>query len=422
MKTFRFSLHPLFIAAVICAFLLYSGIVIPTDRHPYISLIALENVTGAEAVIRMSPTKTSSGKYYRAECSLQSVSTSLGLHETKTKASGNIMVFFPTAIAESLFPGKLYKGAVYLDFGESVKIKGRVSDILGYPAFFAESVETCGYGGIFGKCNRLRAISRLQMRLVLYEWEDAGGLLLALLTGCREYVSPECTAYFRDAGVSYVLAISGMHLSFISGMLSFIICKAFGEKYHLLVLLVTEIFFVYFAGATPALLRALLCSFFSAFCTACCKKMRHSINFLSGTFLLHAAMLPKQVAEISFIMSYSATAGIFALTPRISRRLPRALPRPIASSVALSLGAQSLSLPASVALFGCIVPFSLAAALVIDPIASAYMFAGFFALILSVFSARVMRFSTVGMRVFYRVFYGATGAFARLPLIELGEK
>ena len=47
----------------------------------------------------------------------------------------------------------------------------------------------------------------------MYMWGSAGGLLLALLSASKEYTSSAFSDAFRLAGLSHILALSGMHVS-----------------------------------------------------------------------------------------------------------------------------------------------------------------------------------------------------------------
>ena len=52
----------------------------------------------------------------------------------------------------------------------------------------------------------------------MFYWNEAGGLFLALISGIREYTDQSAADSFRRAGLSHILALSGMHLSLFSGI------------------------------------------------------------------------------------------------------------------------------------------------------------------------------------------------------------
>lgn len=404
--------HSLFvIASLIFALLVYSGAVKRVERYPYNSLLSLENVKKVEGVIYSVPTKTSSGRYYKTECALRSAEGFVGEKETRASASGHITVLVPSKVAESMFPGKLYNSAVYLDVGENIALEGKSRDGI----FFAESVKTLGYQGAFGALNAFRASCRLSLRRLLYSWKEAGGLLLALVSGCREYLPQRTASSFRSAGISHILALSGMHLVFISGNLALIFYSAFGKKYKLVALLASEILFVWFAGISPSLFRALLCSVFSIMSAFCYKKINHRLNFLSFAFLLHAIIFPNHVFEVSFMLSYAACAGIFAFADIFEKKLFSRLPKFFSSDVSLSLSAQSFTVPVSALIFHAVVPFSLVASVVISPIVSVFMLVGLLGIALCLlfpFLSPLFAFCT---GVLYKIIAALSLFFASLP-------
>ncbi|MEM8800093.1 MAG: ComEC/Rec2 family competence protein, partial [Pseudomonadota bacterium] len=52
---------------------------------------------------------------------------------------------------------------------------------------------------------------------------DAGGLAVALSVGVRDYLSDQTTEDMRDAGLAHMLAISGLHMALISGVIFFFV-------------------------------------------------------------------------------------------------------------------------------------------------------------------------------------------------------
>ena len=68
---------------------------------------------------------------------------------------------------------------------------------------------------------RFRALCRLYFKRMMFAWGSAGGLLLALLCGARDFTESETADAFRMAGLSHILALSGMHLSLFYGLAAF---------------------------------------------------------------------------------------------------------------------------------------------------------------------------------------------------------
>ena len=73
-----------------------------------------------------------------------------------------------------------------------------------------------------GKIQKSRAFCRLEFKRMMFSWGKAGGFLLALLSGSKEYLDIDLVENFKKSGLSHILALSGMHLSLLSGIAAFI--------------------------------------------------------------------------------------------------------------------------------------------------------------------------------------------------------
>ncbi|MBQ2528770.1 MAG: ComEC/Rec2 family competence protein, partial [Treponema sp.] len=181
------------------------------------SMDCLKSISGS---VSLNPSKSGSGKTYSTEIALSSVGMVSGGAEFRSEASGKIKVMIPSSIVEAVYPGKLHSvssSAVLIENGEKISCTGVWSDSIG--AFMAESVTYEGYDDSFwGVISHFRAVCRLMFKRLMFSWGHAGGLLLSLLSGAREYLEDGLGDSFRHAGLSHVLALSGMHLSFFSSM------------------------------------------------------------------------------------------------------------------------------------------------------------------------------------------------------------
>jgi len=74
---------------------------------------------------------------------------------------------------------------------------------------------------------------------------------------------------FRNAGLSHILALSGMHLSLVSGIAFFAGMRLFGKTKSYIFQFCAVSLFVWFAGFSPSLLRAFLCSVLLLLCSVC---------------------------------------------------------------------------------------------------------------------------------------------------------
>ena len=147
---------------------------------------------------------------------------------------------------------------------------------------------------------------------------DAGALGVAMLTGQRDNISDSTVDAFRGAGLSHLLAISGLHVALVGGMTLYAAAFVLGKRggWYLLPVLVSVLVYATLSGLAPPVIRATI--MFGIFVVA------HIAG--RGTMLLPAVALagllmvglnPTIIASISFQLSFAAMAGIATIVPRL---------------------------------------------------------------------------------------------------------
>ena len=218
--------NPLFVSAVFVAILLCSGALSPAERKSFTSLFYPAQIVSIEGFLASNPVKTSLFDSYRADFSVSKCFLSDG---TYSSCTGNVTVYIPGSEAERLYPGKLYtssfgqgilfeNGAMLNLSVENVVLKGERT------SFKVVSAKSLGWKGnrLESFFYRFRGMCRLQFKRLMYSWGSAGGLLLSLFSGSREYTEIEVSRGFRNSGLSHILALSGMHLSLFGGIAFFL--------------------------------------------------------------------------------------------------------------------------------------------------------------------------------------------------------
>ncbi|MBR3863050.1 MAG: ComEC/Rec2 family competence protein [Clostridia bacterium] len=98
---------------------------------------------------------------------------------------------------------------------------------------------------------------RLSDRLTFSVEGEVGSLLSAMLLGERDDISPTTTRNFRRAGVSHLLAISGLHIGILAAILERILYLLGAHKKSRIALTLLFMFgYLILTGATPSTLRA----------------------------------------------------------------------------------------------------------------------------------------------------------------------
>ena len=441
MKKKYINFSPSVIAAMTLVILVYCTN-LPVRKNDFTSLIELEDVVEISGQVTSNPSKTQSGKYYSVSVKIASTAS----RTESSSAAGTIQLLIPTSIVEAMYPGKLFSKVSSVG-GKSVPIienglmfSGKVM-FLAYdeitkgskPLFILDTIDSFSWINNFAK---IRAMSRLEFKRLLYAWGDAGGLLLALLSGSREYTNRNLAEAFRLAGLSHVLALSGMHLSLFAG-LAFGFGNIFGgKKIGTYISLVAVLIFVWFAGLSPSLFRAFLCTLITLvlefstlpgvsgnseavfrFISPSYSSIR-LLRVLSVAFIIHICISPMDAYNAGFMLSYGALIGI-ALFEYITKPVfVRFKPQWLASSLTASIGAQFITAPITFSLFGTIMPIGIISSVVVSPLALGFLVIGFIFVCISIVLPFLLDPLGQILAIFYNVIDMIVMWFAQFPPIS----
>jgi competence protein ComEC len=426
------------IAALCWAALVYCGIIPLPKQNRVTSLLPLSSAKTVTGRVVTNPVKTSSGAYYRFTLQLSGVTGICGAYLIESGAKGRVSVLFPAKILEANLPGKLYSAAkaqkrggsdiadLLIESGVMLKLRGKVlppftdahqafSKLQGdTPTFFAETAERAWYDTSFpGKLAYFRALCRLSFKRILYAWGDAGGLFLALASGASEYTNADISGLFKSAGLAHVLALSGMHLSIFSGLTQSFTKKS-GKRVSEILSIGMVCIFVWFAGFTPSLRRALIFFLLSIFAKRMGKEAGMT-EILAATFFIHFFIAPEELLAVSFILSYAGMVGILVLAGFVNRLFARIPYGYGASSVSTSAGAFLATSPVSVMFWGYITPISIISSTVISPLITVFMVTGIICVLAS-FILPFLLFPLGGvMNVVYQCIALLVRFFAKAP-------
>ena len=402
---------------------LYSGIIPAKKTYFYAGIIPKENVTVLKGKVVSNPVKNASTGSYT--CDFRTEYAKSKTKGINAECRGTVRLVLPPAFVEAFFPGKLYSqsaagspsgsGAVLCDTGAVLEVTGAFFRNGGEETFLAKNVRQLPWNTtLFGKISRFRALFRLKFRRIMFYWNEAGGLFLALISGIREYTDQSAADSFRRAGLSHILALSGMHLSLFSGITAKISHKT-GKKAEFIFQFAAIVLFVWFAGLSPSLFRALLCSSITLFCSMLRIKSLKPLDILSASFLIHCVIFPADAFKTAFLLSYGALLGILLFSEFFTRILIRTVPPSCASAIGASTGAQSLTAPVSIKCFGTFAPVGIISTAVISPLITFFIFSGLFSLIISFAFPFFAPAAAFFMNLVYTVIIKSVRLFACAP-------
>lgn len=224
---------------------------------------------------------------------------------------------------------------------------------------------------------RLRALGWRDDLLRLYRQAGLQGdeyaLLSAVTLGERSGLSRGLRRLYAEAGVSHVLALSGMHLGFLMILFNMLFVRCARRRVLqtavALLALLSVWTYAFVAGLPASLVRA--SGMYSLMWGAALfGRQGFSVNALLTVVFAMLCIGPMYLYDVGFLLSVLAVAGILAVYPRGKDwRMMRARRTGwLCRSLWLSVSAQVLVLPLAAHVFGTVSLCSAVATLVISPL------------------------------------------------------
>lgn len=414
----KYLANPLILSVLFLLFFFYSGLFHIPPRNSYNSLVPKPGLEFVKGELKNSPAKLSNGKYYSCKLKLTAVKNGLGVWGS---AGGVITVFIPTEKVEAFFPGKLYsKGHLtydtFFEEGGFYSFTGKISGQNFY-------VQDCTNGGfdksLKGRIYELRAKLRLQFKRLMYRWGAAGGFLLALLSGEREYTESSISQAFKNAGLSHILALSGMHLSLFGGIAVFFGKKIGIKKLSFVIRCIALVLFVWFAGFSPSLLRAFLCNLFLILCALSNVSNPDMLNILAFSWIVQIIISPGDMHNSGFLLSYGALSGILIANEFFARFYNKFFPFRLAASTASSTAAQIFTAPISLKMFGSFAPVGIIATTVVSPLITIFIYTGLAFIVLCLIVPSFCDICGNLINILYNIIRYIVIIFSKFPRINI---
>lgn len=146
-------------------------------------------------------------------------------------------------------------------------------------------------------------------------------LVAAIALGYREDLSKEHKAYFREAGIMHILAVSGLHVGIVCALLIFLLRPIrrhrWGKWVYAVLLLAGVWGYAVLTGLSPSVQRAAF--MFSIFIIAYSLHQKNAIyNSIALSALILLVFSPKLLFDVGFQLSYGAVIAIVMLQPRLN--------------------------------------------------------------------------------------------------------
>lgn len=264
---------------------------------------------------------------------------------------------------------------------------------------------------------RIRSYYRDYMESLMPRQDAAA--IFAMVFGGYQGIKQELLDAFTVTGIVHILSVSGSHITLMAGTAGII-----GKLLHLpdkataALATVTIIFYGLLAGAIPPVIRSAIMGILTLLALTMGRE-RDAQHILSITALGLLLYSPPLLYDISFQLSFGATAGLLYIAPILREKLRKKLPVFVADSLAITMAAQLSVLPVIAWYFNVISLSSLLANLVITPIVEWIivmgLFAGLLASVIPVLGQLVFIVASMALGVVYEL----SRAVAALPASQI---
>jgi len=314
-----------------------------------------------------------------------------------------------------------YKGFSYKNYLKSIGIHGTVK---------VDSVTKLGKENInpvIKISNTLRNYIKENVKNNI-ENEDKRNLLLGILLGYDDELSSTIKEQFSDSGISHILAVSGMHVSYVVMGVTFALKKVkLPKKITSIITILFLIFFIFLTGEMPSVKRACIMTILLLGASILYRKSDVVTN-ISFSLLIILIQNPFSILDTGLILSFCATLGIICLNnskqknENVDNKLPikkknttflNKIYLKIKEIVEISLWAQFFILPISIFLFNKVTLTFLFSNLIVSSFISAIIILGLISAIIPI------KFMYFILNILLEILLLVANFFAKLPISKI---
>ncbi len=226
---------------------------------------------------------------------------------------------------------------INLEYGDIIKCKGDLEkgkEARNYRGFDYNSyLKTQKIYGIFNS-KKVEFISKdidifyiannisnkIEEKIDLLLNETEANLCKGLILGKTQEIEESIKENFRIVNISHILAISGLHVTYIVMLITIISQRIIGKKYGTIFVIVVLIFYMFLVGFTPSIVRACIMGILVDLAFLVHRK-NNFWNSLALSLLLILINNPYSILNIGLQLSYLATIGIVSFSRKIRKKI-----------------------------------------------------------------------------------------------------
>lgn len=237
-------------------------------------------------------------------------------------------------------------------------------------------------------------------------------LLSGILLGEKKNLPPQLRLALRDTATLHIVVVSGQNLSLAGGFF-LVLSGLIKRRTAILIAFSVIIFYTLLTGAQVPVLRAAIMVVLTLLAQVFGRQRDGVwVLILSGCLML--LVNPSWITDLSFQLSFLATAGVLVIAPILERYL-LFLPQFIKQDLAITTGAQLMVMPPIIQNFHQLSLVGIAANLLVGWTIPFMMILGSILLIVSFFSQALAQVPALAVGAFLTYFIYIVQFFSFLP-------
>lgn len=175
---------------------------------------------------------------------------------------------------------------------------------------------------VSGRLERFREYLGRRLRTDGFQGAELG-VVQALVLGSKKDIPEETSSLYKDAGALHILAVSGLHVGILLGLLHLILRPLdflpYGNKIRLPLILILLWGYAFLAGLSASVIRAVSMFSFVAYALYL-NRPANTFNILAlSMFFVLLLVDPGLLFEVGFQLSYAAVFSIATAFPLLQR-------------------------------------------------------------------------------------------------------
>ena len=304
-----------------------------------------------------------------------------------------------------------YKGFNYKQYLQTKKIYGTLK---------ADKVEilnknTCNI--IFTLTNKLQMKIIKNSREILPE--DTRELFIGILLGEKQNISEDIIESFKSSSLSHILAVSGMHVSYIILGITYIVSNAkIHKKIGYITIILVLIIFMFITNFSASVVRACIMGIVLIFSKICYRKS-DIWTTISISILIMLIYNPYSILNVGLQLSYAGTIGIIAFNKSITNFLEKYMNKKLASSISVIISAQISILPIMIVNFNSLSLTFLISNILATPIVAVITMGGFILILISFISMEIAGVFSIIIHICLKLLILISNISSILPLSQI---